>query len=74
MSAKETMVEVIGSHNLVHIATIDSDGMPCVRGVDYAVGDKENILYFVRSGSWQLAAISLLSSIVTAPNGKTWRS
>jgi nitroimidazol reductase NimA-like FMN-containing flavoprotein (pyridoxamine 5'-phosphate oxidase superfamily) len=47
MSAKETMVEVIGSHNLVHIATIDSGGMPCVRGVDYAAGDKENILYFV---------------------------
>ena len=26
MSAKETMVEIIGSHNLVHIATIDSGG------------------------------------------------
>lgn len=47
MSAKETMNEVIRSHNLVHIATIDSGGMPCLRGVDYAAGDKENILYFV---------------------------
>jgi len=47
MSAKETMIEVIKSHNLVHIATIDSNGFPCVRGVDYAAGDKENILYFV---------------------------
>ncbi|SPF46971.1 putative Heme iron utilization protein [Syntrophobacter sp. SbD1] len=47
MSAKETMAEVIGSHNLVHLATIDSGGMPCVRGVNYAAGDKENILYFV---------------------------
>jgi nitroimidazol reductase NimA-like FMN-containing flavoprotein (pyridoxamine 5'-phosphate oxidase superfamily) len=47
MSAKETMIEVIKSHNLVHIATIDSNGLPCLRGVDYAAGDKENILYFV---------------------------
>ncbi len=47
MSSKETMIEVIKSHNLVHIATIDSNGMPCVRGVDYVEGDQENILYFV---------------------------
>ncbi len=47
MSAKETMLEVIKSHNLVHIATIDSNGLPCVRGVDYAAGNEENILYFV---------------------------
>jgi nitroimidazol reductase NimA-like FMN-containing flavoprotein (pyridoxamine 5'-phosphate oxidase superfamily) len=46
MSAKQTMAEVIGSHNLMHIATIASDGMPCVRGVDYAAGEKENVLYF----------------------------
>lgn len=32
MSAKETMPEVIKSHNLVHIATIDSNGFPCVEG------------------------------------------
>ena len=47
MSAKETIKEVVEGHNLIHIATLDSDGIPCVRGVDYAVGDQENILYFV---------------------------
>ena len=47
MSSKETIQEVVNGHNLVHIATIDSDGFPCVRGVDYAVGDSENILYFI---------------------------
>ena len=47
MSVKETIKEVVEGHNLIHIATLDSDGLPCVRGVDYAVGDRENILYFV---------------------------
>ena len=47
MSTTETIKEVVDSHNLVHIATIDSSGMPCVRGVDYAVGDTENILYAI---------------------------
>lgn len=47
MSAKETMGQVINSHNLIHIATVDADGVPSVRGVDYAAGDKENILYFI---------------------------
>ncbi len=47
MSSRETIQEVVNGHNLVHIATIDSDGFPCVRGVDYAVGDSENILYFI---------------------------
>ena len=47
MSTKETIKEVDEGHNPVHIATIDSDGSPCVRGVDYAVGEKENIIYFI---------------------------
>jgi general stress protein 26 len=47
MSAKDTLKEVVGSHNLLHTATIDADGIPCVRGVDYATGDSENILYFI---------------------------
>ena len=47
MSAKKTMLEVIKTHNLVHFATIDLNGVPCVRGVDYATGEAENILYFV---------------------------
>ena len=47
MSVEETLHEVVQGHNLLHIATLDADGNPCVRGVDYAVGDRENILYFV---------------------------
>lgn len=47
MSAKETVKEVVGSHNLLRIATVTSDGMPCVRSVDYATGDNENIFYFI---------------------------
>jgi len=67
MSAKETMVEVIGSHNLVHIATIDSGGMPCVRGVDYAAGEKENILYFVtQKDSRKIGQLAVSSNIAFA--------
>jgi len=47
MSAKETVQEVLKSHNLVRIATVDPAGMPWVRSVDYAMGDGENILYFI---------------------------
>lgn len=47
MSAKETVQEVLKGHNLVRIATVDPAGMPCVRSVDYAMGDGENILYFI---------------------------
>jgi nitroimidazol reductase NimA-like FMN-containing flavoprotein (pyridoxamine 5'-phosphate oxidase superfamily) len=49
MSAKETIHEVLNNHNLVRIATLDSTGLPCVRSVDYARGDEENILYFMTS-------------------------
>jgi nitroimidazol reductase NimA-like FMN-containing flavoprotein (pyridoxamine 5'-phosphate oxidase superfamily) len=67
MSAKQTMVEVIGSHNLAHIATIDSDGMPCVRGVDYAAGDEENILYFVtQKDSRKIGQLAVSSNIAFA--------
>ena len=47
MGVKETINEVIKGHNLVRLATVDSDGMPHIRSVDYAVGDSENILYFI---------------------------
>ncbi|MGD8230114.1 MAG: pyridoxamine 5'-phosphate oxidase family protein [Desulfobacteraceae bacterium] len=47
MSAKETVAEVLKGHNVVRIATLDSAGMPCVRSVDYAQGDGENVLYFI---------------------------
>jgi general stress protein 26 len=47
MNARETIKEVVNGRNLVHIATIDLNGLPCVRGVDFAVGESENILYFI---------------------------
>ena len=47
MSEKETVKEVLRGHNLLRIATIDSNGLPCLRSVDYAMGDSENILYFI---------------------------
>ena len=51
MSEQETIKEVIHGHNLMRIATIDSNGMPCVRSVDFAVGDGENVLYFITQKS-----------------------
>lgn len=47
MSVKETFEQVVDGHNLLHIATLDSNGIPCVRGVDYAAGDEKHLLYFV---------------------------
>ena len=47
MSAKETMLEIIKAHNLMHFSTIDEKGAPSVRGVDYAGDDQENVLYFI---------------------------
>ncbi len=47
MSAKETVKEVVSGHNLVRIASLDTQGLPCLRSVDYAVGEAENILYFI---------------------------
>jgi nitroimidazol reductase NimA-like FMN-containing flavoprotein (pyridoxamine 5'-phosphate oxidase superfamily) len=47
MSAKDTIDDILNGHNLLRIATVDSAGMPCVRSVDYARGDGENIVYFI---------------------------
>jgi general stress protein 26 len=47
MNTKETILEVIGSHNLVSLATVDSDGLPCVRSVDFVSGEEENVLYAI---------------------------
>ena len=44
---KKTIREVIQSHNLVSLATVDSHGFPCVRSVDFAPGEEENVLYAI---------------------------
>ena len=47
MSVKEKIKRVVEKHNLMHIATVNAAGIPFVRGVDFVVGDSENVLYFV---------------------------
>jgi len=47
MEAKGTFREVIQSHNLLSLATVDSDGLPCVRSIDFAAGEEENVLYAI---------------------------
>jgi general stress protein 26 len=47
MDSKEKVREIIEGHNLMHISTVDSKGMPRSRGVDFVSGEAENILYFI---------------------------
>ena len=48
MSAKETIKEVLQSHDLARISTIGPNGVPCVRSVDFAASDsKDNVIYFM---------------------------
>jgi hypothetical protein len=35
---QKKVVEVVDGHNLLRIATVASNGLPCVRSVDYAAG------------------------------------
>lgn len=47
MTSKEKVLEVVKSHNLMSISTVDENGMPKARGVDYAMGEDESVLYFI---------------------------
>jgi general stress protein 26 len=47
MNAKDKINDVLKNHNMAHVATIDSEGMPCVRGVDYAAEDGADCFYFI---------------------------
>jgi general stress protein 26 len=67
MSARETIKEVVRGHNLVHIASLDRNALPCVRGVDYAEGDRENILYITtRKDSRKVQQIRNNGSVAVA--------
>lgn len=46
MTPREKVQQVIEKHNLVHIASLDNNGVPCVRGIDYA-SDEDLNLYFI---------------------------
>jgi len=47
MDSKAKIKDVVERNNLVHIATLGEDGLPHVRGVDYAAGDEEGCIYFL---------------------------
>lgn len=47
MTTNERILEVVKSHELMSIATVDENGMPKVRSVDYAMGEDESVLYFI---------------------------
>ena len=67
MTTMETLANVLTNYNLMHFATIDADGLPCVRGVDFTLGDVDNVLYFVtHKGSRKVAQISANPNIAFA--------
>lgn len=47
MNIKEKIKQVATSHNLMTLATVDADGLPKARSVDFAMGDDESMLYFI---------------------------
>lgn len=59
MSVQEKISEILTNHNLMHIATINADGHPAVRGVDFVKGVNEQELYFLtRKDSNKVAQIN----------------
>ncbi|WP_372772171.1 pyridoxamine 5'-phosphate oxidase family protein [Mangrovibacterium sp.] len=57
MSTLETLKQIIEDHRLVHIASIDEKGLPCVRGVDYASDDKLNIYFMTHKDTRKVAQL-----------------
>lgn len=47
MTTKEKILEILQGHELMSIATVDEQGLPKVRSVDYAMGKDESVLYFI---------------------------
>ncbi|MBZ4688470.1 MAG: pyridoxamine 5-phosphate oxidase-related FMN-binding protein [Clostridiales bacterium] len=47
MEIKDKIKEVVENHNLMSVGTVDENGMPKVRSVDYAMGEDESTLYFI---------------------------
>lgn len=47
MNVKDKIREVAASHNLMCLATIDANGLPKARSVDFAMGQDESVLYFM---------------------------
>ena len=47
MEIKEKVRKVVEGHNLMAVGTVDENGLPKVRSVDYAMGADESVLYFI---------------------------
>ncbi len=47
MATKEKIAEVVKGYNLMHLSTVNADGKPKCRGIDYVDGESENQLYFI---------------------------
>ncbi len=64
MELKDKIREIISNHNLLHLATVKADGTPALRGVDYANGEDESVLYFVtRADSNKISQIKQNSNV-----------
>lgn len=48
MNVRDKIKKIVESHELLRLATVDENGMPKVRSVDYAVDkEDESVLYFM---------------------------
>ncbi|MFC1497727.1 pyridoxamine 5'-phosphate oxidase family protein [Verrucomicrobiota bacterium] len=47
MNAKDKVSKIVEHHNLMHLATVDSEGMPKCRGVDFVANDTGSNIYFL---------------------------
>lgn len=47
MTSSQKVINILKSHNLMSISTVDEEGRPKVRSVDYAMGEDESVLYFI---------------------------
>lgn len=47
MDVKDKVRAVAASHNIMSLATVDANGLPKARSVDFAMGQDESVLYFM---------------------------
>ncbi len=47
MTVKEKIVDVLKSNDLMCLSTVDENGMPKARSVDFAMGEDESVIYFM---------------------------
>lgn len=47
MNIKEKIKDILNNHDLMNISTVDENGMPKSRSVDFAMGEDESVLYFI---------------------------